>query len=137
MAVLPTLVIGLREGVEASLIVGIIAAFLAGSGHRNKLRYVWLGTGLAVALCLAVGVGLHLFEQQLPQDKQEALETVVAVVAVGMGATMIVWMRKHARSLKGELEASAGAALAEGSVRAFVVMAFLAVLREGFETAVF
>ena len=134
---LPTLVIGLREGVEASLIVGIIAAFLGGHGHRDKLRYVWLGTGLAAAFCLSVGIALHLFEQELPQDKQEALETIVALVAVAMVATMIVWMRKHARGLKGDLERSTSAALAEGSVRALVGMAFLAVLREGLETAVF
>ncbi len=134
---LPTFVIGLREGVEASLIVGIIAAFLGGRGRRDALRYVWLGTGLAVALCLAGGIALKVLENELPQAQQEALETVIAIVAIGMVTWMIVWMRKHARSLKGELERSAGAALAEGSVKALVAMAFLAVLREGFETSFF
>ena len=134
---LPTFVIGLREGVEASLIVGIIAAFLASQGRRDKLRYVWLGSGLAAAICLAGGVALHLLEQELPQKQQEGLETVIALVAIGMVTWMIVWMRKHARTLKGHLEASAGAALVTGSVRALVAMAFLAVLREGFETSFF
>ncbi len=134
---LPTFVIGLREGVEASLIVGIIAAFLGGRGRRDALRYVWLGTGLAVALCLAGGIALKVLENELPQAQQEALETVIAIVVIGMVTWMIVWMRKHARSLKGELERSAGAALAEGSVKALVAMAFLAVLREGFETSFF
>ena len=134
---LPTFVIGLREGVEASLIVGIIAAFLGSQGRRDALRYVWLGTGLAVALCLAGGIALQVLENELPQAQQEGLETIIAVIAIGMVCWMIVWMRKHARSLKGELERSASAALAEGSVKALVVMAFLAVLREGFETSFF
>jgi high-affinity iron transporter len=135
--VLPTFVIGLREGVEASLIVGINAALIGGQGRRDALRYVWLGTGLAVALCLAGGIALKVLENELPQAQQEGLETVIAIVAIAMVSWMIVWMRKHARGLKGELERSAGAALAEGSVKALVVMAFLAVLREGFETSFF
>jgi len=134
---LPTFVIGLREGVEASLIVGIVAAFLGIQGHRDKLHYVWLGTGLAALLCLAAGIALHVVEQELPQQQQEGLETIIALVAIAMVTWMIVWMRTHAKGLKGELEAHAGAALAEGSVKALVLMAFLAVLREGFETSFF
>jgi high-affinity iron transporter len=135
--VLPTFVIGLREGVEASLIVGIIAAFLRQRGAIKHLRYVWVGVGLATALCLAVGIGLEALNQQLPQREQEQLETVVALIAVALVTSMIVWMARHARALKGEIEARAGTALAAGSGGALVVMAFLAVLREGFETAVF
>ena len=134
---LPTFVIGLREGVEASLIIGIIAAFLRQRGELKHLRYVWAGVGLATALCLAVGVVLEVVNQQLPQRQQEQLETVIAVVAVALVTSMIVWMAHHARALKGEIEERAGAALAVGSGSALVVMAFLAVLREGFETAVF
>jgi high-affinity iron transporter len=130
-------VIGLREGVEASLIVGIIAAFLRQRGALRHLRFVWVGVGLATALCLAVGVTLELVNQQLPQRQQEQLETVIALIAVALVTSMIVWMAHHARALKGEIEARAGNALAVGSGGAFVVMAFLAVLREGFETAVF
>lgn len=134
---LPTFVIGLREGVEASLIVGIIAAFLASQGRRDALRWVGVGTGLAVALCLALGIGLYALNQNLQLKQQSALETIVSFVALAMVTWMIVWMRKHARELKGHLEASAGAALAQGSVKALVLMAFIAVLREGFETAFF
>jgi high-affinity iron transporter len=130
-------VIGLREGVEASLIVGIIAAFLRQRGAVKHLRYVWAGVGLATALCLAVGIILELVNQQLPQRQQEQLETVVALIAVALVTSMIVWMAHHARALKGEIEAHAATALAAGSGGALVVMAFLAVLREGFETAVF
>jgi high-affinity iron transporter len=134
---LPTFVIGLREGVEASLIVSIIAAFLGQQGRRDALKWVWTGVGLAVALCLAAGIALHVLENSLPQKEQEALETVIALVAVAMVTWMIMWMRKHARGLKGEIEATAGSALVEGSAKALIVMAFLAVLREGFETSFF
>ena len=129
--------IGLREGVEASLIVGIIAAFLKQRGDLRQLRFVWYGVVAAAALCLAVGITLEIVNSNLPQKQQEGLETVIALVAVGFVTSMIVWMSKHARTLKGHLEKAAGDALASGSGRALAIMAFLAVLREGLETAVF
>jgi len=135
--VLPTFIIGLREGLEAALIVGIVAAFLAQQGRRDALRQVWIGTAAAVAICVAVGVALQVVSSELPQRQQEQLETVVGLIAVGMVTYMIIWMRFHARDLKGDLEAATASALARGSATALVTMAFLAVLREGFETAVF
>lgn len=134
---LPTFVIGLREGLEAALIVGIVAAFLGQQGRRDALRQVWLGTAIAVLICIGVGVALDVLSAQLPQLQQERLETVVGLVAVSMVSYMVFWMSRHARNLRGDLESSAAAALAAGSASALVVMAFLAVLREGFETAVF
>jgi high-affinity iron transporter len=135
--VLPTFVIGLREGLEAALIVGIIAAFLGQEGRRDALRQVWIGTAAAVVICFGIGVGLQIVSQDLPQRQQEGLETVVGAFAVAMVTYMIIFMRRHARDLKGDLEGAAASALASGSTRALVLMAFLAVLREGFETAVF
>ena len=134
---LPTFVIGLREGVEASLIIGIIAAFLVTRRRTEALRWVWIGAATAAAICLAIGVGLRMVEGTLDQRAQERLETVVALIAVAMVAYMIVWMRKHSRHLKGDIETHLDSALARGSVRALVFMAFLAVFREGLETAVF
>lgn len=134
---LPTFIIGLREGVEASLIVGIVAAFLAQEGRPGTLRYVWAGVGLAVAICLGIGFGLHALNQELPQRQQELLEAVIGIGAVGIVTFMIVWMRRHARGMKDSLEGSARLALAEGSALALIGMAFFAVLREGVETAVF
>lgn len=134
---LPTFVIGLREGVEASLIVGIVAAFLRQQGRSDTLRRMWLGVAAAVALCLAVGIVLEVVNDNLPQRQQEMLETVIAVVAVAMVTYMVVFMRRHARHMRGELEDRARRALATGSAAALVLMAFLAVLREGFETSVF
>lgn len=134
---LPTFVIGLREGLEAALIVGIIAAFLGQQGRKNALRQVWIGTTAAVAICIGVAIALQVISSDLPQRQQEGLETVVGALAIGMVTYMVVFMRKHARSMKKDLQGAAASALAQGSSRALVIMAFLAVLREGFETAVF
>jgi high-affinity iron transporter len=130
-----TLVIGLREGLEATLIVGIIAAFL--KRNRIPLWPMWLGVGVAVVLSVAVGVVLDLVEQALPQAQQEAMESIIGAVAVVFVTSMIVWMRRHARNLRGELESEATAAASRGTAWALAGMAFLAVLKEGFETSVF
>jgi high-affinity iron transporter len=132
---LATLVIGLREGLEAALIVGIIAAFLRRNG--KSLAAMWAGVILAVLLSIGVGVGLSLLEQALPQAHQEAMESIIGAIAVFFVTGMIVWMNTHARQMKKELEAEAAAALGQGSTLALAVMAFLAVLKEGFETSVF
>jgi high-affinity iron transporter len=134
---IPTFVIALREGVEASLIVGIIAAFLVKEGRGDAIKQMWGGVAVAVALCVAIAVVLRVVGQQLPQRQQEGLETVIGLIAVAAVTYMIVWMRRHARGIKAELEGYAASALAAGSTMALVAMAFLAVLREGFETSVF
>jgi high-affinity iron transporter len=134
---IPTFVIALREGVEASLIVGIIAAFLVKEGRRDAIKQMWGGVAVAVALCVAIAIVLRVVGEQLPQRQQEGLETVIGLIAVTAVTYMIVWMRRHARGIKAELEGHAASALAAGSTMALVAMAFLAVLREGFETSVF
>ena len=134
---IPTFVITLREGVEASLIVGIIAAFLVKEGRRDALRQMWLGVAVAIALCIGVAVLLEVVGQDLPQRQQEGLETVIGLIAVSAVTYMIVWMRRNARGIKATLEGEAASALAAGSTMALVGMAFLAVLREGLETSVF
>jgi high-affinity iron transporter len=134
---LPAFIIGLREGLEAALIVGIIAAFLRQNGRADALRWVGVGVLAAASLCLAGGIALHFAERALPHKQQEGLESVVAFVAVAMITYMIVWMRQNARDMKANLNQATGAALAEGSVGALIAMSFFAVLREGFETSVF
>jgi high-affinity iron transporter len=134
---IPTLVITLREGLEAALIVGIVAAFLVREGRRDALRAMWIGVAVAVVLCLGVAVALRVAGESLPQREQEGLETIVGLIAVAMITYMVVWMRRHSRGLKHSLEGSAARALAAGSAMALAGMAFLAVLREGFETSVF
>jgi high-affinity iron transporter len=135
--VLPTFVIGLREGLEAALIIGIIAAFLSQQSRRDALRWMWLGVSIALLLCAGAAYALHLAEENLPQREQEQLETVIALVAVGMITWMVIWMRRHSAELKGDLQERASMALVSGSALGLIVMAFLAVLREGLETAVF
>jgi len=134
---LPTFVIGLREGIEAALIVSIIATFLRQEGRTDALRWVWVGVVSAAAICLAVGVGLELLNEELPQKEQEGLETVIGAIAVGIVTFMLVWMRRHAAGLSGQLRESTASALKDGSVKALIGMAFFAVFREGLETAVF
>jgi high-affinity iron transporter len=132
---LPTFVIGLREGLEAVLVVSIIATFLRRNGA--SLRPMWYGVTVAVALSIGVGVALKLVEQSLPQRQQEGMETVIGLVAVVFVTAMVLWMSTHARFMKRELEGAAQRALGNGTSIALVVMVFLAVLREGFETSVF
>ena len=134
---LPSFVIGLREGVEAALIVGIIATFLRQEGRRDALRPMWFGVAAAIAICLVVGAILQVLDEELPQRQQEGLETVVGAAAIGIVTFMIVWMRRHARGLSGQLRDNARSALASGSTAALVGMAFFAVIREGLETVVF
>ena len=132
---LATFVIGLREGLEAVLVVSIVAAFLKRNGISR--RPMWLGVFAAILICIGVGVGLQAFEQALPQAQQEGLEAIIGVVAVVFVTAMIAWMGKNARGLKREIEAEATAALGRGTGWALAGMAFLAIIKEGFETAVF
>jgi len=132
---LATLIIGLREGLEAALIVGIIAAFLRKNG--KSLTAMWLGVALAVVLSIAVGVTLDWIERALPQAKQEGMESAIGCIAIFFVTGMIMWMNAHARDMKRQLEAEAAEALGQASTYALASMAFLAVLKEGFETSVF
>jgi high-affinity iron transporter len=134
--VLPTFVIGLREGLEASLIVGIIAAFLIQQGKREALRPMWLGVTLAIGLCFGAALVLNAVGSSLPFKQREIMEACLALLAVGGVTYMVVWMRRHSRELKRQLESHAEAALHAGTW-ALIAMAFFAVLREGLETAVF
>jgi high-affinity iron transporter len=134
---LPTFVIGLREGLEAALIVGIVAAFLKRNGRSQDMWKMWLGVAIGVSLCTITAVALRIAERKLPQKQQESLETIIGLIAVAFVTWMIIWMRNHAHEMKGHLEAHAASAIQSGSTGALVAMAFLAVLREGLETAVF
>ncbi|OBE97097.1 iron uptake transporter permease EfeU [Mycobacterium sp. 852002-10029_SCH5224772] len=130
-----TFLIGLREGLEASLIVSIVGAFLKRNGQT--IRPMFVGVAAAVALSVTVGVGLDLFAASLPQAQQEMMETVINAIAVVFVTSMIIWMNGNAAQLKGELEREARQAVNRGGALALAAMAFLAVLKEGFETSVF
>ncbi|MEU6989159.1 iron uptake transporter permease EfeU [Streptomyces sp. NPDC046465] len=128
--------IGLREGLEASLVVCILIAYLVKTGRRDALLPIWIGIGVAVALALGFGCALTFGSQELTFKAQEALGGSLSIVAVGLVTWMVFWMRRTARHLKTELGAKLDAALQMGTA-ALVATAFLAVGREGLETALF
>ena len=128
----------LREGVEAALIVGIVASYLVRSGRREWLPALWIGVALACSVSLAAGAALDIVAGELPQRGQELFEAVIGLIAAAMLTSMVFWMRKAARSIKGELQAGVDAALAgEHQGFALVGLAFLAVVREGLESVFF
>ncbi|MFF1557087.1 iron uptake transporter permease EfeU [Streptomyces sp. NPDC058279] len=128
--------IGLREGLEASLVVCILIAYLVKTGHKDKLGPLWLGVGLAAALSLGFGAALEFGTEQLTFEAQEAIGGSLSVIAVGLVTWMVFWMKRTARHLKAELHGKLDAALAMGT-GALVTTAFLAVGREGLETSLF
>lgn len=128
--------IGLREGLEAALVVSILVAYLVKTGNRQRLAPIWTGVSIAVALSLAVGAVLTYGSRQLSFTAQEAFGGGLSILAVGLVTWMVFWMRKAARQLRSELHGRLDAALTMGT-SALVVTAFLAVGREGLETALF
>lgn len=129
----------MREGIEAALIVGIVASYLRQTGRGRWMPAVWAGVGLASVLCLAIGVMLDLASAEFPQRGQEMFEAAVGLAAVIMLTSMVFWMRRAARSIKGNLHESIEAALVPGDRQglALVGMTFLAVAREGLESVFF
>ena len=136
---LPSFLIMLREGIEAALIVGIIAGYLARTGRSAWLPTVWVGVLLAVALSLFVGAGVIALGAQFPQKTQELFEAIVGAFAVVILISMVFWMRKAARSIRQTMEHDIDAALADarGPAWALIGMTFFAVAREGLESVFF
>ncbi|MER8038304.1 iron uptake transporter permease EfeU [Streptomyces hydrogenans] len=128
--------IGLREGLEASLVVCILIAYLVKTGRRDALKPIWAGIGVAVGIALAFGAGLEFGSQELTFEAQELLGGSLSILAVVLVTWMVFWMKKTARHLRAELHGKLDAALAMGT-GALVATAFLAVGREGLETALF
>ena len=133
---LATYLIGLREGLEATLVVSILVAFLVKSERKDRLKLVWIGVAAAVALSVLFGWLLSYTETTLLQDfkQQELFEAITSIAAICFVTWMIFWMRRAARGIAGELRNRLEDALAVGSL-AVGFMAFLAVVREGLETS--
>jgi len=134
---LATFFLMLREGLEAALIVGIVAAYVVKIGRRDALPRIAVGVASAVALSIAIGLAVILTIDELPEIVQATAEGIAALVAVAVLTWMLFWMRRQGRAIKGELEHGVDLAISSGGTYALVALAFVAVIREGVETALF
>ena len=134
---LAALVIGFREGLEAALIIGIVIGYLDKTGRVGQKRLAWAGAGLAVLLSAALAAALTVVGAELEGPAEQIFEGSTMLLAVLVLTGMIFWMRLQARHLKSSLERELGAAVMSGQRWALFGVAFLAVFREGVETALF
>jgi len=134
--VLANYLIGLREGLEAALVVSILVAYLVKSGHADRLGGIWAGILAAIAVSVGFGALLSFTSSNLSFEAQEAFGGALSIVAVGFVTWMIFWMRRTARTLSSDLRGRVDAAVATGGW-VLALTAFLAVGREGLETSLF
>jgi high-affinity iron transporter len=128
--------IGVREGLEAAIVVTILVAFLVKSDRRDVLKWVWLGVGAAVAMTVGAFLVIQFGERTISGLGAEAFAGVASLIAVAIVTTMVLWMRKAAAGMSGELRGNMAKAMETGAV-AVATLSFLAVGREGIETALF
>ncbi len=128
--------IGLREGLEAAIVISILVAFLVKSERRDALKWVWLGVGAAIAMTVIVFLTIQFGENTITGLAAEAIAGVTSLIAVAIVTTMVLWMKRAAASMSGELRGDMTRALETGPA-AVALLSFLAVGREGVETALF
>jgi high-affinity iron transporter len=134
---LPTYLLSLREGLEAALIIGIVLGALSKIRRTDLSPAVWFGTLSAVGISILTAVILTSFGLSLEEEAEQIFEGITMLTAAGILTWMIFWMSRQARFLKGELEAGVNKAAATTGRRAMFWLAFLAVVREGIELALF
>ena len=126
--------ITLREGLEVSLVLAILIGYLVKTGRADRVRSVWTGAGVAAVLCIVGGIAVHLATNGLHGKSEQAVEGFIAVAAASVLTWMILWMHRNARHMGGQLRAKVDEATTSTAV---AVIAFVAVVREGLETALF
>jgi high-affinity iron transporter len=131
------LLTGLREGVEAALIVSIVLAYLVRTGNGAAAPRVWLGVGLALVASLAFGIVIFTTVREFQAPYEQLFEAATLIVAASVVTWMLFWMRRSAASVKGELQAAIDRAVTRGGAYALSALAFVAVIREGIETSLF
>ena len=128
--------IGLREGLEAALIVAILVAYLVRTGNGHAVRRVWLGVAAALVVSILIGIVLVLIDESLGETVEPAFAGTMSLIAVGLITWMIFWMATRAKGISAHLHGEMDRALATSTV-AVAFVAFVAVVREGAETALF
>jgi high-affinity iron transporter len=131
------LLTGLREGVEAALIVSIILAYLAKTGNRRHFQTIFWGAGSAIGVSAVLGIALFVTVGSFEEPYEQIFEGATMLLAAGVVTWMLFWMRRQASSVKGGLQAAVDRALDQGTARALGFLAFVAVIREGIETSLF
>ena len=130
-------VTGLREGVEAALIVAIVLAYLVRSGNGAEAGKVWVGTGLAGLVSVLAGIVIFQTVGSMPSPYENYFEAGTLLVATAVVTWMLFWMRRQSMAIRGELHARLDRVLSEGSAWGLAILAFTSVIREGLETSVF
>jgi high-affinity iron transporter len=128
---------GLREGVEAALIVSIVLAYLARTGNARHFSKIWLGTGAALLASAAIGLALFVTVRGFEEPYEQIFEGATMLLAAAVVTWMLFWMRRQAASVKGDLQAAVDRVLTQGTVWGLAVLAFVAIIREGVETSLF
>ncbi|MGZ6339755.1 MAG: FTR1 family iron permease [Candidatus Limnocylindrales bacterium] len=131
------LLTGLREGVEAALIVSIVLAYLARTGNRRHFGRIWLGTGAAVAVSLGLGVLVFVTVGEFGSPYEQIFEGATMLLAAAIVTWMLFWMRRQAGAIKGELLQRIDRVLGEEGAWGLAALAFMSVVREGLEAALF
>ena len=129
--------IGLREGIEAALVVSILLTYLVRTNRHSLIRFVWYGVGSALVVSILIAIGLETISSELSETLEPIFAGFVSFIAVGFVTWMIFWMKRSAKTISSDLRNQLDNAAVSGGAIAVAAMAFVAVLREGAETAIF
>jgi high-affinity iron transporter len=137
VGIVPGLIVGVREGIEAALVVGIIVAYLTKIGKKELRRYVFLGAALAIAVSAVVAAVWALAWGEFGGVQEQMFEGIAAIIAVVVLTSMILWMMKAAKDIRRHVEQRIEILVDGRQVMGLAALAFIAVFREGVETVLF